>query len=159
MARSRATKSKMTQEGAANGGSFEDFLPYLITMLAHQLNMDLVEKLRAEGINLARWRILAVLTMEDGITIGRIVERAMMEQSALSRVLMSMEAEGYVHRKARPDDARFVEVYLTEKGRKLFGVLEPLVRRRQTRLLNGLTPEEVDGAIALMRRLSANMRD
>ena len=30
---------------------FDDFLPHLIARLAYQLNNDLVEKLRLEGIN------------------------------------------------------------------------------------------------------------
>ena len=53
---------------AADGAMFDDFLPYLVTRLAHLLNSDLIEKLRREGINLARWRILAVLAMGDGVT-------------------------------------------------------------------------------------------
>src|ERR1700728_4874291 len=63
---------------------FDDFLPYLIARLAYQLNNDLIEKLRREGINVTRWRILAVLAMGDGITINEIIDRAMVQQSALS---------------------------------------------------------------------------
>jgi DNA-binding MarR family transcriptional regulator len=138
---------------------FENFLPYQITRLAHLLNLDLVEKLRREGINLARWRILAVLAMGDGITISEIIERAMMQQSALSRVLMTMEEEEYVRRVARRDDARYVDVFLTERGRALFNVLDPIVRRRQNRLLKDFTPEETDATVKLLRRLIHNLTD
>jgi DNA-binding MarR family transcriptional regulator len=136
---------------------FETFLPYLIAQLAHLLNVDLVEKLRREGINVARWRILAVLAMGDGITISEIIERAMMQQSALSRVLMTMEEEGYLRRVPRRDDARYVDVFLTERGRALFNALDPLVRRRQNRLLKDFTPQEMNAALALMRRLMHNL--
>jgi DNA-binding MarR family transcriptional regulator len=136
---------------------FHDFLPYLIARLAYQLNGDLVEKLRREGINVTRWRILAVLAMGDGITINEIVERAMMQQSALSRVLMNMEQEEYIRRVMRRDDARYVEVYLTVKGRALFTSLNLVVRRRQKRLLRGFSRQEVAAAFALVRRLSRNM--
>jgi MarR family transcriptional regulator, organic hydroperoxide resistance regulator len=136
---------------------FHDFLPYLIARLAHQLNGDLVEKLRREGINVTRWRILAVLAMGDGITINEIVERAMMQQSALSRVLMNMEKEESIRRELRRDDARYVEVYLTARGRALFTSLNLVVRRRQKRLLTGFSREEVAAAFTLVRRLSRNM--
>jgi MarR family transcriptional regulator, organic hydroperoxide resistance regulator len=136
---------------------FHDFLPYLIARLAYQLNGDLVEKLRREGINVTRWRILAVLAMGDGITINEIVERAMMQQSALSRVLMNMEQEEYIRRVMRRDDARYVEVYLTVKGRALFTSLNLVVRRRQKRLLRGFSSQEVAAAFTLVRRLSRNM--
>ena len=136
---------------------FDDFLPHLIARLAYQLNNDLVEKLRREGINVTRWRILAVLAMGDGITINEIIDRAMMQQSALSRALMNMEKEDYVRRVLRRDDARYVEVFLTDKGRTLFNSLNIVVRRRQQRLLKGFSPQELTTAFATIRRMSRNM--
>src|SRR6202046_3730741 len=137
---------------------FDDFLPHLITRLAYQLNGDLVEKLRREGINVTRWRILAVLAMGDGITINQIIDRAMVQQSALSRALMRMEKENTVRRVLRREDARCVEVYLTDKGRALFNSLNIVVRRREQRLLEGFSPSGTEAAFNLIRRLSRNMR-
>jgi MarR family transcriptional regulator, organic hydroperoxide resistance regulator len=137
---------------------FDYFLPHLIARLAYQLNGDLIEKLRREGINVTRWRILAVLSMGDGITIKEIIDRAMVQQSALSRALMRMEKENFVRRVLRPDDARCVEVYLTDKGRALFNSLNVVVRRREQRLLEGFSPTQVAAAFNLIRRLSRNMR-
>ncbi len=128
---------------------FDDFLPHLIARLAYQLNGDLVEKLRREGINVTRWRILAVLAMGDGITINEIIDRAMMQQSALSRALMNMEKEDYVRRVLRREDARYVEVFLTDKGRALFNTLNVVVRRRQRRLVKGFSAQELTAAFAL----------
>jgi MarR family transcriptional regulator, organic hydroperoxide resistance regulator len=137
---------------------FDDFLPHLIARLAYQLNADLIEKLRSEGINVTRWRILAVLAMGDGITINEIIDRAMVQQSALSRALMRMEKENFVRRVMRREDARCVEVYLTDKGRALFNSLNIVVRRREQRLLDGFSPRAVADTFTTMRRLSRNMR-
>jgi DNA-binding MarR family transcriptional regulator len=123
---------------SARPSTFDDFLPHLIARLAYELNADLIEKLRCEGINVTRWRILAVLAMGDGITINEIVDRAMMQQSALSRALMNMEREKFV---------------------TLFNSLNVVVRRRQKRLLKGFSPREVAATFALMRRLTRNMRN
>jgi len=149
--------SSVPQSGAE--GLFDDFLPYLIARLAYQLNTDVVEKLQRQGINLTRWRILAVLAMGDGITISEIIDRAMMQQSALSRALMSMEEEGYLRRVPRRGDARYVEVFLNDKGRKLFNSLNVVVRHRQNQLLAGFSAQETRTAFALIRRLSRNMTD
>src|SRR5271154_6870642 len=132
----RSTRKTHLRSAAQLGEEtlFDDFLPHLIARLAYQLNGDLVAKLKGEGINLTRWRILAVLAMGDGITINEIIDRAMMQQSALSRALMNMEEEDYVRRVLRRDDARYVEVFLTDKGRTLFNSLNIVVRRRQQRL-------------------------
>jgi MarR family transcriptional regulator, organic hydroperoxide resistance regulator len=152
-----AARIPLTPRKSAAHSLFDDFLPYLIVRLAHQLNGDLIEKLRREGINITRWRILAVLAMGDGISIKEIIDRAMMQQSALSRALMQMEKEQYVRRVLRRADARCVEVYLTDKGRALFNSLNIVVRRRDKRLLNGFSAREVAAAFALIRRLSRNM--
>src|ERR1700723_4569740 len=145
--------------GSEDQSLFDDFLPHLITRLAYQLNGDLVEKLRREGINVTRWRILAVLAMGDGITINEIIDRAMMQQSALSRALMSMEKEDYVRRVLRREDARYVEVFLTDKGRTLFNSLNIVVRSRQKRLLKGFSRQETASAFAVIRRMSRNITD
>jgi MarR family transcriptional regulator, organic hydroperoxide resistance regulator len=157
MARRLAARSVHTFAKAADQSLFDDFLPHLLARLAYELNADLIEKLRQEGINVTRWRILAVLAMGDGITITEIIDRAMMQQSALSRALMNMVREGYVRRVTHRHDARCAEVYLTDKGRALFDSLNVVVRRREKRLLNGLSPREVGAAFALIRRLSRNM--
>ena len=161
MAAARPAKKKRSTAPAeaveTANASFEGFMPYLIAKLAWQLNADLVEKLRQEGINLARWRILAVLAMGDGITISEIIDRAMMQQSALSRVLMSMEEEDYVRRVPRRDDGRYVDVFLTERGRALFNSLDGVVRQRQGRLLQGFSPEDTETAFTLVRRMLGNL--
>jgi MarR family transcriptional regulator, organic hydroperoxide resistance regulator len=138
---------------------FDDFLPHLIARLAYELNADLIDKLRHEGINVTRWRILAVLAMGDGITINEIIDRAMMQQSALSRALMRMEKENYVRRVARREDARCVEVYLTDKGRTLFKSLNIVVRNREQRLLQGFTSKRVAAAFSLIRQLRRNIKN
>jgi MarR family transcriptional regulator, organic hydroperoxide resistance regulator len=161
--RSDQTRSKAGRRAGApfKGAAqslFDDFLPHLIARLAYELNNDLIEKLKVERINVTRWRILAVLAMGDGISINEIIDRAMMQQSALSRALMSMAKEGYVRRVVHRDDARCAEVYLTDRGRELFNSLNVVVRRREKRLLAGFSPSEVRTVFALFRRLSHNMR-
>ena len=161
-ARSKRKPERLPARARARAGErglFDDFLPHLIARLAFQLNVDLIEKLRSEGINIARWRILAVLSMGDGIAIGEIIDRAMMQQSALSRVLMTMEQEEYVRRVPRPDDGRFVEIFLTDRGRALFDSLDKVVRQRQDRLLRGFSPAQSAAALKLLRRLIQNMSE
>jgi DNA-binding MarR family transcriptional regulator len=72
---------------------------------------------------------------------------------------MTMEEEKYVRRVPRKDDGRYVDVFLTERGRALFHSLDAVVRRRQNRLLQGFAPGEVDDAFALLRRLIHNLTD
>jgi DNA-binding MarR family transcriptional regulator len=153
----KAPRARVPRTTAPGRSLFDDFLPHLIARLAYELNGDLIEKLKQEGINITRWRILAVLAMSDGITITEIIDRAMMQQSALSRALINMVREGYVRRATHRRDARCAEVYLTDKGRALFNSLDGVVRRRERRLLAGFSPREEAAAFTLIRRLGRNM--
>ena len=157
MAREKAAARATAHLTKSAQALFDDFLPYLAARLAYRLDNDLVEKLRVQGINVTRWRILAVLAMGEGISITDIIDRAMLQQSALSRALARMVKEGYVRRVVRREDARCAEIYLTDKGRTLFDRLNVVVREREKRLLAGMSPREVRAAFGVMRRLNRNM--
>ncbi len=51
------------------------FVPYLIYRITSQLNRALRKSLKRSGINLARWRVLAVLQDNGRMNISQIVER------------------------------------------------------------------------------------
>lgn len=158
MARSKRARRALPAPSARTGRRlFDDFIPHMVAWLAYKLDIDLAEKLRRKGINVTRWRVLAVLAMSEGVTINELVERAMTKQSALSRALMKMEAEGLVQRVPRSDDARYVEVFLTPAGREMFDELNVVVTRRQVRLLEGFSAQETADALTLLRRLTRNL--
>jgi MarR family transcriptional regulator, organic hydroperoxide resistance regulator len=157
--RSASGKESGPISSVANADSlFEDFLPYLVVKLAHELTLDLIEELKPNGVNLVRWRILATLAGNNGCTISEIGERAMIQQSALSRMLMVMETEGFLTRRLKRGDGRWVQVFLTTRGQKQFETLNKVVRMRQGRILSGLSDDEVESAFSILRRLSDNVR-
>jgi DNA-binding MarR family transcriptional regulator len=139
--------------------TFKQFLPYLVLRLSNKLNLDLMADLRRHKINLARWRVLAVLNIRDGQNIGEMSDAAMMEQSALSRTIMRMEEEGFVKRKLLKSDNRYVQVFLTKAGKELFGKLYPIVLRRHDRCVKGMTEAEVSQLLNLLHRALDNLED
>jgi DNA-binding MarR family transcriptional regulator len=62
-----------------------------------------------------------------------------------------------VRRVLRRGDGRYVEVYLTDKGRALFNSLNLVVRHRQRRLLKGFSTQDRAAAFEVIRRLTRNM--
>lgn len=148
---------KAEDGGGGSAHIFDDFLPYLLARIANKLNIDLLEDLRRHKINLARWRVLAVLFVKDGQNIGEMSTAAMIEQSALSRTVMRMEEEGLVKRKLLKSDNRYVQVFLTKAGRDLFNRLYPVVHVRHDRCIKGMTDAEVATLFSLMQRLWDNL--
>ena len=60
-----------------------------------------------------------VLWERDGITVGEICDRLMLDNGTLSPLLKKMQQAGYVERKRSEEDDRMVVITLTELGREL----------------------------------------
>jgi DNA-binding MarR family transcriptional regulator len=62
---------------------------------------------------------MLVLWETDGITVGEICERLMLDNGTVSPLLKKLQNEGYLEKKRSEKDDRIVIVSLTEKGREL----------------------------------------
>ena len=74
------------------------FVPYHIYRITSQHNKLLRKRLRRSGINIARWRVLAVLQDNGRMNISQIVERTIIEQPTVSRIVDQLEREGLAFR-------------------------------------------------------------
>ena len=97
-----------------------NFVPYLMYRITNQLTRRIRGRLRKSGINIARWRVLAVLQAYGKLSLGRIVDLTVMEQPSVSRIVAQLEREGLAKRKVSTEDSRFVHVSLTRAGEKAF---------------------------------------
>lgn len=132
------------------------FVPYLIYRINNQLDRILRSRLKRSGINLARWRVLAVLMDHGRMNIGEIVDRTIMEQSRVSRVVDQLEREGLACRKVSDEDSRFVEVNLTEAGEKAFHEIYPTATRHQEQALRGFSGAEIKSLLGFLERIQRN---
>ncbi len=75
--------------------------------------------LKPLGLTYTQYLAFLVLWEEDGITVGEIGERLMLDNGTLSPMLKKMEQAGYIERKRSESDDRVVIISLTRKGRDL----------------------------------------
>jgi DNA-binding MarR family transcriptional regulator len=134
-----------------------NFVPYLLYRITNQLTRRIRSRLRSYGINMTRWRVLAVLRAYGTLSLGRVVELTVMEQPSVSRVVTQLEREGLVRRKASKEDSRVVHVSLTRAGEKAFENIYPTAQRHQQRALNGFTRKEISTLKGYLRRIQDNI--
>jgi DNA-binding MarR family transcriptional regulator len=138
--------------------TLDDLVPYLMNRVVARLNQNLAERLRAHRLTFQHWRVLAALYRADGATLGRLVEWTVIPQSTLSRLVDRMAAARLVVRRpARNADSRFVEVWLTEKGRQTYEQIVPLALAEHAAALDGFAPEDVALLAAALRRMMRNL--
>ena len=75
--------------------------------------------LKPLGLTYTQYIIFLVLWEKDGLTVGEIGERLLLDNGTLSPLLKKLEQAGYVRRERSREDERVVVITLTEAGRAL----------------------------------------
>ena len=75
--------------------------------------------LKPLGLTYTQYIVFLVLWEKDGLTVGKIGEKLLLDNGTLSPLLKKMEQAGYVRRERSREDERVVVITLTEAGRAL----------------------------------------
>lgn len=75
--------------------------------------------LKEFGITYTQYIVFLVLWEQDGITVGDICGRLMLDNGTLSPLLKKMQQAGYITRQRDASDDRVVLISLTEEGRSM----------------------------------------
>jgi len=142
-----------------NTGSnwLESYVPYLFYKITGQHNRNLRKRLKKTGINIARWRVLSVLQDHGRMNISEIVERTIIEQPTVSRIVDQLEREGLAVRETSDHDSRFVEVMLSSAGEAAFEEIYPSALKHQAQALQGFTDEETELLTGFLERIQSNI--
>ena len=75
--------------------------------------------LKELGLTYTQYITFLVLWEKDGITVGEICERLMLDNGTVSPLLKKMESAGYITRSRSAEDDRVVVITLTDQGREM----------------------------------------
>nr|WP_279587916.1 MarR family transcriptional regulator [Sphingomonas vulcanisoli] len=109
------------------------------------------------GINVAVWRILAVLWQHDDLSHRELSELTSIEVSTLSRISKSVQRDGLIKRKRTLQDQRTVRVTLTEKGRAIVNDVIPWALGTQADMIAGLSPVDVSNLTRILHVIVENL--
>ena len=71
------------------------------------------------GLTYTQYIVFLVLWEKDGLTVGEICDRLMLDNGTLSPLLKKMQQAGYIARTRSEEDDRVVVITLTDEGRAL----------------------------------------
>jgi len=142
------------------------YLPYLINRTGIRIAASFTEGIRAHGITLQMWRVLAALDHADGQRISDLAALTSIDVSTLSRILDQMQDKGLIERRRgnargsareRGADARVVTVHATKSGHAITGKLIPRARHYEAVALKGFSPAEAEALKAMLIRVFENI--
>lgn len=125
-----------------DGRFLDDYLLFLLAAASASASAGFHAIVRRHGLRVPEWRVLACLHDRDGQMITRLAALALMEQSAMTRVIERMEERGLVTRRSDSRDRRRVRVHLAPTGQAMLKPLLTLARDQETQVLACLPAEQ-----------------
>ena len=89
-----------------------------------------------------QYAVLVTVAAHEGLSQTGLVDRTGIDRSTLADIVRRMLKKGLLQRRRTKDDARAYAVKLTEEGRRLVKLAEPLSRRVDERILEALSPKQ-----------------
>ncbi|MDA7424792.1 MarR family winged helix-turn-helix transcriptional regulator [Thalassococcus lentus] len=117
-----------------------EFLPYRLAYISERVSQRLsADYGKSHGLTVAEWRILVNLQRLGTASVRDIQVFTNLEKSRVSRAVTRMEKAGLVAKQAGTDDARLVEIGLSEKGIDTLNKVLPSAIEVEHRLIADLT--------------------
>lgn len=111
----------------------EDYLLYLLARASHAASAGFHARLKARGVPVPVWRVLATLQgAPEGETVGALAAACLMQQPTMTKLLDRMEADGLVRRRR---EGRLTRIAPTRAGTRLAAELVAEARAHEAALL------------------------
>ena len=86
---------------------------------ARQITSLYTPYLRPLGLTYTQYIVFLVLWEQDGLTVGEICRRLMLDNGTVSPMLKKMQQQGYIVKQQSREDERSFLITLTDEGRAL----------------------------------------
>lgn len=146
--------------GIKHPDTLEDMIDYRLYLVYRDCGYVTEKVCKNEyGISRRRLRIIFSLVHCEGITVSELARRAELDMAQTSRTIGTMMREGFLRRLSNPENARFAQVVLTDKGRQLYSDILGRYRSINQSLLAPLDDQELLMLDYLLDKLRASATD
>lgn len=146
----------MASKADTPGTAFvDDYLPALLGQASHLIQSEFHRVVKAKGLSVAEWRVLATLASGQAMTTGHLAEVSLTKGPTATRMLDRMQARGQVERLAHDSDRRVTLVRITADGRRKVAKLIALAQEHEQRVLEPLGAQQAQALKATLRRIVA----
>jgi DNA-binding MarR family transcriptional regulator len=128
-------------------------LAYIVASVNRQLEEELEERLRPEGVPVEHLRVLEVLDRGSAVPMGELAAQALIEPPTLTKIIDRMVSDSLVFRSPDPNDRRRVLILLAPAGKALCKRLRRVSREQEERLVRQLPRDKANELRNLLREL------
>ena len=103
--------------------------------------------------------LLNYLAENNGSIQKDIAKNCNIEPATATSILATMERAGFIERKPNPNDKRIMNVYLTEKGKKIQVNSQEAICKIERQCFKGFSEEEKEKAKEIFERMYNNLME
>ena len=127
---------------------------FVVLSRAHRTITDKAnQSIQRFGLNPTEFAVLELLYHKGTQPLQQIGGKILLASGSITYVVDKLEGKGLLARKACEKDRRVTYAELTEKGKELLNDIFPQHEQRIDELVAGLTKEEKETAIQLLKKL------
>lgn len=134
-----------------------DYLAYLLAHASHLVSGEFHDTLRARGVSVPTWRVLATLSDGDGMTVGELARISLTNQPTMTKTVFRLESEGLVERRDDAKDRRKTLVFISPTGWRLVRDLLAKARQHEQQVLEAYSSDEVETLKRVLKTLVSRL--
>ncbi|MCM3627550.1 MarR family transcriptional regulator [Paenibacillus glycanilyticus] len=127
---------------------------FLLGATYRKLTNFFAARIKEYGLTPEQWAVLFRVREEDGLIQKEIADRAGKDKPTTTRILDSLEAKGFVTKRASEHDRRSFQVYITEQGRLTADAIEPIEYGMIAEIAQVMSAAEYEQMTSLLKRLN-----
>lgn len=136
----------------------QDVLPDLVGYHLRRAQLtvfnDFVSTMATQQITPGQFGVLALISANPGLSQSALARAVGIERSTMVAVIDALQGRNLVERRPSPVDRRSYALMLSEGGRELLAVLKPLVVEHEDRIGEGLSADEKEILLRLLKKLA-----
>lgn len=132
---------------------------YLLFQAGRQRDLHFERTLARAGLNIARWRTLAIIRRIGECTMKELALYSTVDRTTLTRAVDQLVEQGLVERTIPHRDRRKVNLSLSPAGEAQYAQAVPLLLAGNAELLAGFSEQQVRAAVRLLQSSIRRMID
>lgn len=129
-----------------------EYLAYLLASANRRMHLGLAQSIAAEEVTEEQWRILQVLSDEQGRSMGELASLVLMNHPALTKNIDRLVGRSLVQRAADAQDNRKVLVYVSDLGLETVARLRKSVDAHHGMVEEAMGPRKVEQLKKLLKQ-------
>jgi len=130
---------------------------WLTTDVARMMRTVFDRRVKALGLTRPQWLALVRLQRRPGASQSELADMMEIEKAPAGKIVDRMEEKGWVVRRPDPSDRRINRIHLTDRGERVYALIQPISQSTVVDALVDLSPAERERITALMARVKARL--